>query len=380
MSDVTELCRQLIGFQSVNSNVADIFGFMQTYLEHCGFVVRIITFENENNRKIPNLCATYGEGSPHLLFVGHADVVAAGDAAQWKHPPFAGVVDHDLLYGRGVADMKGGIACFMTACEDIIADGQFNGKITLVISGDEEEPVVEGTKKVLEKLEQEGQHFDFALVGEPSNPNEMGDEIKIGRRGDIVVHLTSLGQQGHTAYASQDTNPVYNLINLLYAMQNDKLDNGNAHFLPSTLQVTTFDVGNGASNVVPSEAKATIDIRFNSEHTLKDIETWVKTHVQRAKGAFDIKFEHIGEAFLSPVNKQISALQKIVTQYTGKTPTFSTSGGTSDARFVRAYCPVVEYGLTNQTIHKLNEYEKLSNIEMLYRIYKEFLKYFFDIK
>lgn len=380
MSDVIEMCQKLINYQSVNSNVAEAFNFLREYLQQCGFVAQIITYTGKNNQKVPNLCASYGNGEPHLLFVGHADVVTQGDEKQWKYPPFIGKIVNDTLYGRGIADMKGAIACFIKACEDIIAYGKLNGKITLVISGDEEEPIVEGTKKVLQKLHEKGERFDFAIVGEPSNQKEMGDEIKIGRRGDIVVHLTSFGTQGHTAYANKESNPVHNLINLLYKLQNDELDNGNDYFLPSVVQVTTFDVGNEASNVVANAARATVDIRFNSDYTLDDIENWVKECIKNSQGKFDVKFEYIGEAFLSSVNNQIINLQKIVEKYAGKKPTFSTSGGTSDARFVRLYCPVVEYGLTNQTIHKVNECEKLENIEVLRKIYKEFLESFFNLK
>ena len=378
MSQVIKLCQELVRRPSVNSEVDETMNFLQQSLTAHGFSVRLLAFENERGQKVTNLCASYGSGSPHLLFVGHADVVAAGSEDMWRYPPFAATIDNNVLYGRGVADMKGGIACFAQACYNYISQNpKFNGKITYIISGDEEEPIVRGTQKVLEQLHREGEIFDFALVGEPSNPLCMGDEIKIGRRGDMVVHLHSYGKQGHTAYANSRDNPIYYLINLLQQLQQDKPDNGNAYFQPSVVQVTTIDVGNPASNVVPQAAHAVVDIRFNSEHTLQQIETWVQHKIQHVGGHIEAQFEPIGEAFLSPINQHITLLQQIISRHTGKTPAFSTAGGTSDARFVRQYCPVAEYGLTNATIHQINECEKTENIEILCDIYQEFLEKFF---
>ncbi|MEE6207592.1 MAG: succinyl-diaminopimelate desuccinylase [Alphaproteobacteria bacterium] len=379
MAEVIDLCRKLVKFRSFDGNTKEIIDFLQEYSEQCGFKARELTFEH-NGKTVVNLCASYGEGRPHLLFAGHIDVVPAGDEKLWQQPPFDAVIKDDIFYGRGIADMKGGAACFIVACKDFIKDNKFAGKITIILSGDEEEPVVEGTRRIMEQLHHEGEKFDFVLVGEPSNPQTMGDEIKVGRRGDIVLHITSHGQSGHTAYAPAESNAARNLINLLYAMQNDSLDAGNKFFGPSTMHVTTFDVGNGATNVVPNTAKATIDIRFNSEHTYKDIEAWCNRHISRTEGKFDVTPEYIGESFLSPIDDNIKALQKIIAEHTGKKPAYSTAGGTSDARFVKNYCPVVEYGLTNGTIHKVNECESVKNIETLYDIDKEFLRFFFGIE
>ena len=376
MSEVIDLCQKLVRFPSFTGNTQEVVGFLKDYAEQCGFKTRTLTYENNGN-KVVNLCAAYGEGHPHLLFAGHLDVVPAGAETEWQQPPFDAAIKDGVLYGRGIADMKGGAACFMEACKDFIKDNKFAGKITMIFSGDEEEPVVEGTRCILEQLHHEGEKFDFALVGEPSNPKTMGDEIKVGRRGDIVLHITSYGQSGHTAYAPAESNAAHNLINLLYAMQNDTLDAGNKFFGPSTLHITTFDVGNGATNVVPNTAKATIDIRFNSEHTYKDIEAWCNRHISQTEGKFDVTPEYIGESFLSPIDDNIKALQKIIAEHTGKEPVYSTAGGTSDARFVKNYCPVVEYGLTNGTIHKVNECESVKNIKTLYDIDKEFLRFFF---
>lgn len=377
MSETVALCQKLIQFPSVDGNVENVMLFLKGYLENIGFSVRLMLFDDGKGKRVPNLCASYGKGNPHLLFAGHADVVTAGDESAWKFPPFDAKIDADILYGRGVADMKGGIACFIKACKNFVAKEKFLGKITIIISGDEENPVVDGTRKMLEVLYDEGERFDFALVGEPSNPKEMGDEIKIGRRGDMVLHITSYGQQGHTAYADSLSNPVHNLVNLLYKLQNDKLDDGNAFFVPSLMHVTTIDVGNCASNVVPDKAQAIVDIRFNSLHTYADIETWVNKKISKTKGNFEVKYEYIGDSFLSSISENIEKLKKIVTKYAGKEPKYSTSGGTSDARFVKNYCSVVEYGLTNETIHKVNEKESVKNIEILYNVYKDFLREFF---
>jgi len=378
MSEIIDLCQKLIQFSSCDSQVEGIMSFLQEYFDKYGFDTQLMVFRADNGKSVTNLCASYGKGHPHLLFVGHADVVSAGCASDWKHSPFEGVVDDGVLYGRGIADMKGGIACFAKACVDFISSRKFSGKITVVISGDEEEPIVEGADSVLKKLSNSGENFDFCLVGEPSNPKTMGDEIKIGRRGDMVLKITSFGQQGHTAYTDSLSNPVFSLINLLYNMQNDKLDGGNDYFSPSVVHVTTFDVGNSASNVVPSKASAVVDIRFNSEQTFESIENWVNNHVQKIQGDFKIDKEYIGNSFLSRVDNHIQCLRNVVKKNTGHLPIYSTAGGTSDARFVSKYCPVAEYGLTNATIHKINECEQIKNIETLYNVYKDFLIEFFS--
>ena len=377
MSELIDLCQKLVQFSSCDGQVEEIMSFLQKYFCRHNFDAHLMKFSADNGKSVTNLCASYGQGKPHLLLVGHADVVSAPDASCWKHPPFAAVIDKDVLYGRGIADMKGGIACFTRACIDFVEANKFVGKITIIISGDEEEPLVDGTKKILEKLNKKGEIFDFALVGEPSNSKTMGDEIKVGRRGDIVFKIRSYGQQGHTAYAEKSSNPVYNLINLLYSLQNDTLDAGNDYFSPSVMHVTTFDVANSASNVVPPEARATIDIRFNSEQSFESIEEWLNRHLKKVHGDFKVEQERIGDAFLSEDNEQIRCLGKIIEKHTQKFPKYSTSGGTSDARFVRKYCPVAEYGLTNATIHQVNECEKIENIEKLYKVYKDFLLKFF---
>ena len=377
MSEVVELCQKLVRFSSCEGQVEDVMSFLKEYFSKYNFDTRLMRFKTNNGKSVPSLCASYGKGKPHLLFVGHADVVPAGCDSNWKYPPFDAVIDNGILYGRGVSDMKGGIACFVRACVDFVSSEKFGGKITVIISGDEEEPIVDGTDRVLEQLHQEGEVFDFALVGEPSNPKDMGDEIKVGRKGDMVLKICSYGQQGHSAYTNSLNNPIYNLINLLYHMQNDKIDDGNSYFIPSFMHVTTVDVGNSASNVIPAEAKAIVDVRFNSEQSFESIEEWLDKHIRQVHGTFKVEKEYIGCSFLSKIDENIQCLQDIVKKNTGSLPVYSTSGGTSDARFVSKYCPVAEYGLTNATIHKVNECEQVKNIELLYKIYKEFLSAFF---
>lgn len=377
MSEVVKLCQNLVKFPTYGSQVDEALNFLKTYFEDLNFHTEIITFTNNKGQSVSNLYASYGQGHQHLLFGGHIDVVPAGDEKAWVEPPFAANIKDGILYGRGIADMKGGVACFADACREFIQNIKFDGKISIIISGDEEEPLVDGTERVLETLKARGEVFDFALVGEPSNPKTLGEEIKVGRRGDVVLKITSIGKQGHTAYPHLTINPIHNLVNLLALMQNQPLDEGNEFFGPSTLQVTTFDVGNTASNVVPAQAKAQIDIRFNSNHNSQGIVAWAKHKIAETEGEFELDVEVVGESFLSPITGTIELFKSVTQEQTGLNPEYSTSGGTSDARFIRNYCPVVEFGLTNATIHKTSECETIANIELLQNIYKEFLVRFF---
>lgn len=377
MSDTISLCQKLVQFKSDENNNSEALAFLASYLRNLGFRTRILKYTNADGNEVENLHAEIGEGKKNLLYVGHMDVVPAGDIKAWTYPPFAAVIKDGVLYGRGIADMKGGTACFASACKEFLADNKFDGSITFIISGDEEEPLVNGTLKMLEQLTAEGKKYDFCLVGEPSNPNNIGDEIKVGRRGDVVLRITSHGKQGHTAYPHLAVNPIHNLVALLDKMQKDKLDNGNEFFEPSTMQITTFDVGNKASNVVPAKAFAQIDIRFNSNHTSKSIIEWAKKHIAESEGEFELETEIVGESFLSKIDDNIEILKEAIEQETGLVPAFSTGGGTSDARFIKDYCPVVEFGLTNKSIHKVNEAETIENIEKLQQIFKKFLGRYF---
>ena len=376
MSEALELCRELVRFKTDENNVGPALEYLLSVLKKAGFSGKITDIDAHGGQKVGNLFATAGSGGRHLLFSGHMDVVPAGDFSGWKYPPFDAVVADGILYGRGIADMKGGTACFAAAAKKYLASGGA-GRISLLISGDEEEPLVDGTDKMLERLSARGEKFDFCLVGEPSNPRRIGEEIKIGRRGDIVLKITSYGEAGHTAYPHLAVNPIHNLVTLLAELTRSPLDNGNEFFDPSTLQITTVDVGNLASNVIPAEAFAQIDIRFNSSHSGTSIVRWVEEIISRAPGRFKLDYEIAGEAFLSKISPDVEKLSAAVRKVSGIQPEYSTKGGTSDARFVKKYCPVVEFGLTNGSIHKTNECETVENIEKLTNIYFEFIKSFF---
>ena len=376
MSEALELCRELVRFKTDENNVGPALEYLLSVLKKAGFSGKITDIDAPGGQKVGNLFATAGSGGRHLLFSGHMDVVPAGDFSGWKYPPFDAVVADGILYGRGIADMKGGTACFAAAAKKYLASGGA-GRISLLISGDEEEPLVDGTDKMLERLSARGEKFDFCLVGEPSNPRRIGEEIKIGRRGDIVLKITSYGEAGHTAYPHLAVNPIHNLVTLLAELTRSPLDNGNEFFDPSTLQITTVDVGNPASNVIPAEAFAQIDIRFNSSHSGTSIVRWVEEIISRAPGRFKLDYEIAGEAFLSKISPDVEKLSAAVRKVSGIQPEYSTKGGTSDARFVKKYCPVVEFGLTNGSIHKTNECETVENIEKLTNIYFEFIKSFF---
>lgn len=377
MSEVLDLCVSLVRAGGVGVDVAKVVDNMKDFLDRKGFKTEIILCAAEGSSVMPALYATIGNGEKHLLFNGHLDVVPAGDESLWDNPPFAAQIENGVFCGRGIADMKGGVAAFAVAVAELAEAGNLNGRVSLLLSTDEEEPIVNTTEKALQILSDRGEKFDFALVGEPSNPEFMGEEIKIGRRGDVILRISCLGTRGHTAYPHLADNPIHKLVKLLSVLINDKLDDGNAYFGASTLQVTTFDVGNSASNVVPDKAFAQVDVRFNSEQTSHSIIERVKKHIAEVGGRFELMTEVVGESFLSPITSEVELLKKVVTEVCGREPVYSTSGGTSDARFVRLYCPVVEFGLTNATIHKINEKETTKNIELLKEVYVRFIKEYF---
>lgn len=377
MLNPVDFCQKLVSYPSVGADIETIVNVVAAEFSQLGFQIKILNITDQKNTR-PALVATYSRGiGKHLLFCGHLDVVPAGNDELWTHPPFAAQIDNGILYGRGVCDMKGGIASFAAAAAQIIADNTWQGKITVILSTDEEEPIVCCTKAALQTLINRGEKFDFAIVGEPSNAHNFGDAIKIGRRGDIVINIASFGKQAHTAYASTTDNPIHGLVELLHKLQAITLDNGNPYFPPSAMQITTIDVGNRASNIVPPRATAQIDIRFNNVHTSSSIINLVKRQAEATTGTFEFKFDIIGESFFSPISNHIEMLTATIKKHCGTTPEYSTSGGTSDARFIAPYCPVVEFGLTNSTIHKVNECEKVENILKLTQIYTDFMKDFF---
>lgn len=368
------LAQALIRQPSVCPDPGPAQHLLGAVLEQLGFTVWHLPY-GEGAERTPNFFARRGHTGPHICFAGHTDVVPPGNEALWAHPPFAARITEGVLYGRGACDMKGGIAAFVAAVARLIAQTELlAGSISFLITGDEEGPATYGTQKVLEWMAQEGQIPDYCVVGEPTNPAAMGDMVKIGRRGSLNAHIVVEGVQGHVAYPHRADNPVHRLLNILAALQAQPLDNGSDYFEPSSLQVTSVDVGNGATNVIPASAQARLNIRFNDLHTGAALSGWVQTicsqHAPKAK--VDIKIS--GESFLTAPGPETTALVQAIEKITGRNPKLDTGGGTSDARFIANYCPVSEFGLVGASIHKVDEHTDVADLETLTQIYQTFLE------
>ncbi|QDH25888.1 succinyl-diaminopimelate desuccinylase [Neokomagataea tanensis] len=344
-----------------------------TALEALGFTVTQLPF-GPPDAPTPNFYARRGEGKPRLCFAGHTDVVPPGQG--WAHDPFEAVIQDGMLFGRGIADMKGGLACSVAAVARVLAEGEPKGAISFLVTGDEEGPARYGTKPVIEWLAERGELPDFCLLGEPTNPAFLGETIKIGRRGSMNAQIIVQGVQGHVAYPHRADNPVHRLLAILGEMTGRILDEGNAWFAPSSLQVTSVDVGNTATNVIPAQASAMVNIRFNDCHTGAGLEAWLRdvtlTHAPKA----DVQVSISGEAFLTEPAEPVECLQSAVEAVTGHRPALDTGGGTSDARFIALHCPVAEFGLVGATMHKTDEHVSLSSLEELTEIYRTFMKRF----
>ncbi|MBI2236177.1 MAG: succinyl-diaminopimelate desuccinylase [Magnetospirillum sp.] len=321
---------------------------------------------------IRNLYARLGDRAPNVCFAGHTDVVPAGKG--WSVEPFAGDVIDGRLYGRGAADMKGGIACFVAAAARFLAAGRPRGSISLLITGDEEGPAIDGTVTVLDWLEARGERLDVCLVGEPTNPGALGDGIKIGRRGSLNARLTVLGSQGHAAYPHLADNPIPRLLEMLKRLTEAPLDHGSAHFQASTLALTTVDVGNPATNVIPAEARAGFNIRFNDLHSGASLSDWIRSTCDGVGGRYELAIEISGESFITEPGPLSEAVAAAVEAETGRVPELNTAGGTSDARFIRRACPVVEFGLVGRTMHKADENVAVADLETLTGIYLRVLE------
>ena len=381
--DALALAQALIRCPSVTPADAGALGVLETALKPLGFSCNRLAFESPGDDRVENLYARLGGSGRNFCFAGHTDVVPPGDRARWSVDPFAAVVKDGHLYGRGASDMKAAIACFVSALGGFLADrkGEFNGSISLLITGDEEGPAVNGTVKVLDWLKARNEKLDVCVVGEPTNPVEVGEMAKIGRRGAMTAYLTVHGVQGHSAYPQLADNPVHRLVHMLQPLIDDKLDAGNAHFEPSTLQVVTVDVGNPAGNVIPGAIKATVNIRFSSDHTSKTVEAWVRERLDRAigpGGRYDMKIQVSGESFLTPPGPLSTLVCESVQRVTGSQPALSTTGGTSDARFIKHHCPVCEFGMTNATAHKFDERCSLADMARLVGIYRAMLDRYFN--
>ncbi|MDG1858355.1 MAG: succinyl-diaminopimelate desuccinylase [Emcibacteraceae bacterium] len=368
------LSQELIRCPSVTPNDAGALDVLEKALTGLGFKCTRLPFSEDGTPTIDNLFARRGTTSPHLCYAGHTDVVPTGDLNDWKHPPFDAVIDEGVLYGRGTSDMKCGIASFVAAVSEI---DEHNGSISFLITGDEEGPAINGTVKMLEWLKDNDQVPDVCIVGEPTNINKIGDMVKIGRRGSLNGILTIKGAQGHVAYPHLANNPIPGLVKILDELINTTLDQGNDFFDPSNLEVVSVDVGNEATNVIPMTATAKFNIRFNNEHTPDELIEWITKTCKKSGLDYDLNINVSGDSFLTPEGDFTKILEQAIFETTGISTELSTSGGTSDARFIKNYCPVAEFGLINKTIHKVNENATIENIILLKDIYVAIIRKYF---
>ncbi len=386
-----EILRELLRCRSVTPNEGGALGVLQKALEELGFEVHRVTFSDENTPDVENLYARIGNKPPHICFAGHTDVVPEGEIDSWKSDPYAGDIIDGEMIGRGAVDMKGGIACFLSAVETYLQDNRHpDGSISLLITGDEEGPSINGTDKLLKWADQRGEKFDACIVGEPVNPEQIGDMIKIGRRGTLSGVLRVHGKQGHSAYPHLADNPAHGIIDLLDQLLATPFDQGTDDFEATNLQVTTIDIGNPAVNVIAARAMATFNIRFNDSWNGDTIRQEILNRFEKGANAqrirhgkpdkLDYDVEWVGRVspvFLTHDDELITLLTKSVESVTGKIPKLSTGGGTSDARFIKDYCPVVEFGLIGQTMHQVNERTALDDLDILTKIYHRFLQDYF---
>jgi succinyl-diaminopimelate desuccinylase len=378
--DPIELSARLIRRPSVTPKDEGALEVVAAVVEELGFTCHRLVFADGGGEPVHNLYARRGTGRPNLCFAGHTDVVPVGAREAWSFDPFAGAVRDGELCGRGAVDMKGAIAAFVAAAQRYLGRHQTElpGSISLLITGDEEGAAVNGTRKMLEWLAERGEIIDACVVGEPTSAAMLGDMIKIGRRGSLTGRLTAHGVQGHTAYPHLADNAAHRLVAILHALTTTGLDQGTEHFPPSTLQVATIDIGNPVSNVIPASAKAVFNIRFNDRWTGETLERWLAEQLDRLGGQCTLDVTVSGEAFLVPPGAVGERLAEAVRRITGTIPEFSTTGGTSDARFIRTYCPVAEFGLVGRTAHQVDERVALADLAVLTEIYDTFLGLFFD--
>lgn len=372
--DPIKLSQELIRCPSVTPIDAGALDVLEKALTEIGFECTRLPFSEKGTPDVDNLFARLGTGAPHVCYAGHTDVVPAGDLNDWKYDPFEAAIEDGIMYGRGTSDMKCSIAAFVAAASEI---KDFNGSISLLITGDEEGPAINGTVKMLKWLEENGHVPDYCIVGEPTNAEQIGDMMKVGRRGSLNGVLTVRGIQGHVAYPHLAKNPIPELIRIADILTNASLDQGNEFFDASNLEIVSIDVGNTASNVIPMEARANFNIRFNSEYSADTLTTWL--HEKCKSDDFDVTLDITvsGPSFITNPGILTETVASAVKECTGLDPDPSTTGGTSDARFIQKYCPVVEFGLINKTIHKVNENAKVSDIILLKDIYRTILRKFF---
>lgn len=376
--DPLSIARALIRCQSVTPADDGAIALIGSLLAPLGFTLHMLPFEGNGSYRVENLFARKGTGGPHLCFAGHTDVVPAGEETAWSVPPFDGAVVDGKLIGRGASDMKGQIAAFIAAIARFVEKTSHSqGSISLLITGDEEKDSVNGTVRVLEWMRENGQIPDVCLVGEPSNPSAMGDALKIGRRGSLSGQVTIHGKQGHVAYPEKADNPIPRLMRIIETLQNTCYDEGSAFFAPTHFEATSFDVGNPSFNVIPQKASARFNLRFSDFWTIETLSQKVREIILAEAPEAEIMLRSNSESFLTSPGEWTHLVAQAVETITGKKPEFSTSGGTSDARFFARYCPVVEFGMVNATIHKTDEYCTLDELAQCTGVYEEILIRYF---
>jgi succinyl-diaminopimelate desuccinylase len=379
--DPTTFARDLLRCPSVTPAEAGALGVIERLLKEAGFVVHRVTFAEPGTAPVENLFARIGNTGPHLAFAGHTDVVPPGEAANWSHPPFAGEISDDTLYGRGAVDMKGAIACALAAAIDHPAPRVGKGSISFLITGDEEGIAVNGTVKLLQWAAERGERFDHCILGEPSNVAAIGDTIKVGRRGSLNGTLVVTGKQGHVAYPERADNPVRGLVTLMSALMAAPLDQGSANFDASNLEFTSIDIGNPAVNLIPAEARARFNIRFNDCHSQISLRTLIEKRAAETAGGrvrWHIAWEPSNaDSFLTKQGPFLDLVVGAIKEVTDETPKLSTSGGTSDARFIKDYCPVLEFGLVGATMHQVDERTSLADLATLTAVYRKILDRYF---
>ena len=377
-----QLAKELIRFPSITPTDAGVMGHLEKKLKSLGFKTKVLTFAEKNTKPVKNLYARLGTKSPNLCFAGHLDVVPPGNINDWTIKPFKPAIKKGHLIGRGANDMKSSIAAFVSAVSKYISEKKPNGSISLLITGDEEGVAINGTKKVVDYLKKKKEKIDFCIVGEPTNPSKLGEMIKIGRRGSMNGKLTINGVQGHVAYPHRAKNPVTTLIKIFNEFKKIKLDKGTKDFQPSNLEITRINIDNNADNVIPALASGTFNVRFNNKHSSNSIKTKLNKIIKKVTSKDKVKFEMnyrvSGEAFLSKPNSTTYMVRDVIKKITKINPKLSTTGGTSDARFIRKISPCLEFGLVGKTMHKIDEAVSLTDLKKLTQIYQNILKNYFN--
>jgi succinyl-diaminopimelate desuccinylase len=381
-ADPAAIACNLLRCPSVTPAEGGALAYLQRVLTAAGFEVQRPIFSEPRTADIENLYAKIGGGAPHLVFAGHTDVVPPGDETAWTHAPFAGDIADGILYGRGAVDMKGAVACFAAAALDylVAAGGTPKGSLSFLITGDEEDIAVNGTVKLLAWAAARGETFDHCILGEPSNPQALGDAIKVGRRGSLNATLVVTGKQGHVAYPQLAENPVRGLTTLMSALMADPLDHGTAHFDPSNLEFTSIDIGNRVVNLIPGEARARFNIRYNNSRTRDELKSLIERRAAAAAGTARWRIEwepSNADVFITRPGPFVDLVAGAVREVTGRTPLLSTSGGTSDARFIKDYCPVIEFGLVGATMHQVDERTPVADLVTLTAVYRRILERYF---